>query len=85
AQQIPAAEAADLTKLLALAARTEDRPVPPARGDKPWDAYADAVGGLRQDLVTPAADEDDALERATRGRVVAGEVAGIPELHPGDA
>lgn len=85
AQQIPAAEAADLTKLLALAARTEDRPVPPARGDKPWDAYADAIGGLRQDLVTPAADEDDALERATRGRVVAGEVAGIPELHPGDA
>jgi nucleoid-associated protein YgaU len=49
AQQIPAEEAAQLAHVLALAAVTEDRPVPPSYGDEPWDAYADACGALRVD------------------------------------
>lgn len=48
-QQVPADEAAQLAELLALAAVTGDRPMPPAHGDKPWDEHADACGGLRVD------------------------------------
>jgi LysM repeat protein len=47
AQQIPAQEAAQLAQILALAATTQDRPVPAAGGAMPWDDYADAAGGLR--------------------------------------
>jgi len=53
AQQLPAGEAADLAALLALAADGADRPVPPARGVQPWDAYADAAGAPRSDLTSP--------------------------------
>ncbi|UOY03227.1 LysM peptidoglycan-binding domain-containing protein [Blastococcus sp. PRF04-17] len=49
AQQIPADEAAQLAQVLALAAVTDDRPVPPSRGDASWDEHADACGGLRVD------------------------------------
>jgi nucleoid-associated protein YgaU len=49
AQQIPADEAAQLAQMLAMAAVTDDRPVPPAHGDRPWDEHADACGGLRVD------------------------------------
>jgi hypothetical protein len=55
AQQIPAVEAAQLAHMLALAAATDDRPVPAAHGDRPWDAYADAAGGLRADMTTAQA------------------------------
>lgn len=44
AQQLPADEAADLAALIALTAQGADLPAPPARGDAPWDAYADATG-----------------------------------------
>ncbi len=53
AQQLPAGEAADLAALLALAADGTDRLVPPARGEQPWDAYADVVGAPRPDLTSP--------------------------------
>jgi len=53
AQQLPAGEGADLAALLALAADGADRPVPPARGEQPWDAYADAAGAPRPDLTSP--------------------------------
>ncbi|TFV91203.1 LysM peptidoglycan-binding domain-containing protein [Blastococcus sp. CT_GayMR16] len=49
AQQIPAGEAAQLARVLALATVTDDRPIPPSRGDEPWDEHADACGGLRVD------------------------------------
>ncbi|SFE42585.1 LysM peptidoglycan-binding domain-containing protein [Blastococcus tunisiensis] len=49
AQQIPADEAAQLAEMLALAAVTDDRPIPPAHGDEPWDKHADACGSLRVD------------------------------------
>jgi nucleoid-associated protein YgaU len=49
AQQIPADEAAQLAQVLALAAVTDDRPIPPSRGDEPWDEHADACGRLRVD------------------------------------
>ena len=49
AQQVPAHEAAQLAQVLALASVTEDQPVPPSHGNEPWDAHADACGGLRVD------------------------------------
>ncbi|TFV79418.1 LysM peptidoglycan-binding domain-containing protein [Blastococcus sp. CT_GayMR19] len=49
AQQIPADEATQLARVLALAAVTNDRPIPPAHGDEPWDKHADACGSLRVD------------------------------------
>jgi len=57
AQQIPAGEAAQLAQLLALAASTEDRPIPPAPGDKPWEHYADATGALRTENTAAAQPE----------------------------
>jgi hypothetical protein len=51
AQQIPAEEAEQLAHVLALASVTEDQPVPPAHGSQPWDAHADACGGLRIDPI----------------------------------
>jgi len=51
AQQLPAEEAAPLAQMLALAAVTEDRPIPPAHGEQPWDQHADACGGFRADAV----------------------------------
>jgi hypothetical protein len=50
AHQIPANEAAQLAQMLALAADTQDQPIPNAHGDRPWDQYADAAGGLRPEL-----------------------------------
>jgi len=47
AQQLSAAEAAPLAQMLAMAAGTEDRPVPPAHGEQPWDRNTNACGGLR--------------------------------------
>jgi nucleoid-associated protein YgaU len=55
AQQIPAEEAAQLAQMLALAATTDDHPVPDAAGDKPWDEYSDAAGNLRHSLAVSAA------------------------------
>lgn len=51
AQQLPAEEAAPLAQMLAMAAVTDDRPVPPAHGDAAWDQRADACGGLRPGTV----------------------------------
>ncbi len=75
AQQIPAEESAQLAQMLALAATTEDRPVPDAAGDKPWDQYSDAAGNLRRSLaaISPAA-------RAAASRA-GGQAADIPALH----
>ncbi len=56
AQQLPAEEAAPLAQLLALAASTDDEPMPAAHGDQPWDAFADAAGALRSELTAHATD-----------------------------
>ncbi|CCH89216.1 putative LysM domain peptidoglycan-binding protein [Modestobacter italicus] len=56
AHQLPAAEAGDLAQMLALAARTEDRPTPPAHGAERWDEHADACGALRTDLPDHSTD-----------------------------
>jgi nucleoid-associated protein YgaU len=50
AQQLPAEEATSLAHMLALAAVSEDRPIPTAHGHQPWDQHADACGGLRVDV-----------------------------------
>lgn len=55
AQQVPAEEAAQLARMLALAATIEDHPVPDAVGDKPWDEYSDAAGNLRNSQAVSAA------------------------------
>lgn len=55
AQQIPADEATQLAQMLALAATTEDHPVPDAMGDKLWDEYSDAAGNLRHSQAVSAA------------------------------
>jgi hypothetical protein len=84
AQQIPAEEAAQLAQMLALAASTEDRPVPDAVGDKPWDEYSDAAGSLRHSLTTSPADlPETTMPTATRstGRGI----ADIPALHLADS
>jgi hypothetical protein len=54
AHQLPAEEAASPAQMLVLAAVTEDRPVPPAHGDEPWDRHSDACGGLRVDAAEPS-------------------------------
>ena len=64
AQQLPASEAAQLAQLLAMAARTADRPVPDADaggGAAGWQAYADATGALRTALTPPPAPAAAAL------------------------
>lgn len=53
AQQLPAEESASLAQLLALAANTDDEPMPAAHGDQPWDSLADAAGALRAELAAP--------------------------------
>lgn len=52
AEQLPAAEAADLAALLALAAITDDLPIPASVGDAEWDTFADAAGALRPEFTT---------------------------------
>jgi nucleoid-associated protein YgaU len=64
AQQIPAEEAAQLAHILALAATTDDRPVPGAGGAMPWDEYADAAGRLR---ITPTTQPGGRDARASAG------------------
>lgn len=58
AHQIPAAEAAQMAQMLAMAATADDQPIPDADGEEPWDSYADAAGGLRTQVV--AREEGDA-------------------------
>ncbi|HET9656956.1 MAG TPA: LysM peptidoglycan-binding domain-containing protein [Kineosporiaceae bacterium] len=55
AQQLPAHEAEQLAQLMAVAARTEDEPMPDAAGDAGWASYADLAGAPRTDLLTHAA------------------------------
>ncbi|TYP87435.1 LysM peptidoglycan-binding domain-containing protein [Blastococcus xanthinilyticus] len=64
AQQIPADEATQLAEMLALATLTDDRPMPPAHGDKPWDEHADACGGLRVDPSRAARSQPPAVAGA---------------------
>jgi LysM repeat protein len=52
AEQLPESEAGQLAQLLALAAGTDDRPMPDAVGDRPWDDVADRTGGLRTTITT---------------------------------
>ena len=80
AQQIPAEEAAQLAQMLALAATTEDRPVPDADGDQPWDDYSDAAGNMRHSLAVtiPPAAPAPASQNG-------GNAADIPALHLADS
>lgn len=86
AQRLPAEEASQLAQLLARAADTTDTAVPAAHGDRPWDRYADACGGLRPDLTeTPATPPaGPAAPQVTGVTGVAG-VAGVPSPHPARA
>lgn len=84
AQQIPAEEAAQLAQMLALAASTEDRPVPDSVGDKPWDEYSDAAGSLRHALTKSPADPPE-VTTPTATRSTGSGVADIPALHPADS
>ncbi|MBI4941688.1 MAG: hypothetical protein HY830_13155 [Actinobacteria bacterium] len=59
AQQLPAHEAAQLAQLLTVAARTDDRPMPDAPGDAPWQACADLAGAPRHDVLTEAVTAAD--------------------------
>jgi nucleoid-associated protein YgaU len=72
AQQIPADEAAQLAQMLALAANTEDHPVPDAQGDKPWDEYSDATGNLRHSQTESATAPPAPLPDADRGTELTG-------------
>jgi len=83
AQQLPAGEAADLAALLALAADGADRSVPPARGEQPWDAYADAAGAPRPDLTRPRSTSegprlDTVVDLADATPVATDPAAGAP-------
>ena len=79
AQQVPAEEAAQLAQMLALAAVSEDEPIPAGRGEQPWDSYADACGGLTVSAPTPEPEPDATSERTS---AAAGEVA-AGHLRPG--
>ena len=81
AQQIPAEEAADLAAELAMAATTDDRPVPNARGDRPWDRYADAAGGLRPEVTAAAAAETTVTPSGQAQPPGPGGPAAVPALH----
>lgn len=63
AQQLPAEEAAPLAELLALAASTDDEPMPEAHGDQPWDSFADAAGALLADIPTPTVVSVNGLDK----------------------
>lgn len=58
AEQLPEHEARDLARLLVLAAQVDDgQQMPAARGEQPWDEYADAAGLLRDRQGRPHLDE----------------------------
>ena len=84
AQQLPRREAADLAALLALAAATDDQPMPTSRGDQPWDDYADAAGNPLPQLTTTTIasnDQADAVEAGGSG-AAAGSVSSALPLPP---
>ena len=62
AQQLPEREAADLAALLALAAATEDQPMPASRGDQPWEEYADTAGNPLPQLATPDVQDGSVVD-----------------------
>src|SRR5664279_1369129 len=67
AQQIPADEAAQLTRMLAVAATTEDRPTPATYGGRPWNGHADAAGSLPPEVTAgmTVAAADEPVRRGT--------------------
>jgi hypothetical protein len=83
AQQIPAEEAAQLAQMLALAATTDDHPIPDAAGHKPWDEYSDAAGNLRHSpAVSGATTRPAPVPDASRGTDQG--TADIPAAHAGE-
>jgi hypothetical protein len=96
AQQVPAEEAAQLAQMLALAAVSEDEPVPAGRGEQPWDSYADACGGLTVRAPTPKPEPEATSERTSPAGGEAGRAAAagasparptastVPLVHVGD-
>ncbi len=54
AERLPGGEAAQLARMLAVAALAEDQPPPAARTHAPWDTYADACGALTAAAAPPA-------------------------------
>jgi nucleoid-associated protein YgaU len=85
AQQVPKDEAAALAQLLAASAATDDQPMPPARGDQPWDAHADAAGALLPEVTLNRSRLPDLPDRPDRpGEQHAGSQPGLstaPNLH----
>ena len=67
AQQIPADEAAQLARMLAVAATTEDRPTPATYGGRPWNGHADAAGSLPPEVTAgmTVAAADEPVRRGT--------------------
>ncbi len=83
AQQIPACDAAGLSQMLALAAAGDDQSVPAARGQQPWDEFADACGGL---IVPPAPTQSEPAEPGGQGGLGGQSGPGhVPGLHLADS
>jgi hypothetical protein len=53
AQRMPAEQAAGIAEMLERASVGREQPVPPATGDRPYEQYCDAAGGLRPELTLP--------------------------------
>ncbi len=83
AQQIPACDAAGLSQMLAFAAAGDDQSVPAARGQQPWDEFADACGGL---IVPPAPTQSEPAEPGGQGGLGGQSGPGhVPGLHLADS
>lgn len=53
AQRMPREQAAAIAEVLQRAGAGRQGPVPPAAGDRPWEQFADAAGGLRPEFTLP--------------------------------
>ncbi|MDP9416848.1 MAG: LysM peptidoglycan-binding domain-containing protein [Actinomycetota bacterium] len=81
AQGIPVEEAAGIAGLIAQAAQSADAPMPPARGDQPWDAHADAAGALVGSVnASDPSDANDANDDAVELGATERDAAGAPPV-----
>jgi hypothetical protein len=73
----------DRAQILAAHASTQDQPMPPARGQQPWDSFCDAAGAPLPQLTSPTTDITADTDHRSDQRGKSNSCLDGPQTEPG--